>query len=94
LICLLELVVDLAEEVAKMQTENTRIAEECARLAVENTRLTEDHSRFRDHSVKMTKEVKNKNQEITSKWPLSRSWHNDCIDVLYMFSNQNALLQH
>jgi hypothetical protein len=30
LICLLELVVDLVEEVAKMQTENVCMAEECA----------------------------------------------------------------
>jgi hypothetical protein len=44
--CLLELVVNLAEEVAKMRTENTRMAEECARLAAENTRLAEDHARF------------------------------------------------
>jgi hypothetical protein len=71
LICLLEFVVDLAEEVTKMQTENARMAEECARLVVVNTRLAEDHARFRDHSVKMTKEVKNKNQEITSKWLFS-----------------------
>jgi regulator of replication initiation timing len=71
LICLLEFVVDLAEEVAKMQTKNARMAEECARLAAENTRLAEDHAWFRDHSVKMTKEVKNKTQEITSKWPFS-----------------------
>jgi hypothetical protein len=28
--CLLDLVVDLAEEVAKMRTENTRMVEECA----------------------------------------------------------------
>jgi hypothetical protein len=44
--CLPELVVDLAEEVTKLQTENTRMAEECARLAAENTRLAEDHARF------------------------------------------------
>jgi hypothetical protein len=44
--CLPELVVDLAEEVTRLQTENTRIAEECARLAAENTRLAEDHARF------------------------------------------------
>jgi regulator of replication initiation timing len=69
--CLLELVVDLAEEIAKIRTENTCMAEECARLVMENTRLAEDHTRFRDHSVKMTKEVKNKNQEITNKWPFS-----------------------
>jgi hypothetical protein len=46
LTCLLELVVDLAEEVAKMRTENTCMAEECARLAAENTQLVEDHARF------------------------------------------------
>jgi hypothetical protein len=40
-------------------------------LAAENTRLTEDHARFKDHSVKMTEEVKTKNQEITSEWPYS-----------------------
>jgi hypothetical protein len=42
--CLLGLVVDLAEEVTKLQAENTRVAEECARLAAENTRLSEDHT--------------------------------------------------
>jgi hypothetical protein len=47
------------------------MAEECARLVAENTRLTEDHTWFRDHSVKMTEEVKNKSQEITSEWPFS-----------------------
>jgi hypothetical protein len=47
------------------------MAKECARLAAENTRLAEDHTWFRDHSVKMTEEVKNKNQEITSKWLFS-----------------------
>jgi hypothetical protein len=71
LICLLELVVNMAEEVAKMQIENARMAEEYARLAAENTRLAEDHAWFQDHSVKMTEEVKNKNQKITSKWPFS-----------------------
>jgi Asp-tRNA(Asn)/Glu-tRNA(Gln) amidotransferase C subunit len=69
--CLLELVVDLVEEVTRLQTENTRMAEECARLAVENTWLAEDHARFRDHSVKMIEEVKTKSQEITSEWPFS-----------------------
>jgi hypothetical protein len=44
--CLPELVVDLAEEVTKLQTENTRMAEECTRLVVENTWLAEDHARF------------------------------------------------
>jgi regulator of replication initiation timing len=71
LICLIELVVYLAEEVTKMRMENTRMAEECAQLAAENTRLAEDHARFQDHLVKMTEEMKNKNQEITSKWPFS-----------------------
>jgi hypothetical protein len=76
--CLPELVVDLAEEVTRLQTEKTRMAEECVRLAAaENTRLAEDHAWFRDHSVKMTEEVKTKSQEITSEWPCSRSWHNN-----------------
>jgi hypothetical protein len=44
--CLLELVVDLTEEVTKLQTENTRMAEECTRLVAENTWLAEDHARF------------------------------------------------
>jgi regulator of replication initiation timing len=60
--CLPELVVDLAEEINKLQTENTRMAEECAQLVAENTRLADDHARFRDHLVKMTKEVKTKNR--------------------------------
>jgi cell division protein FtsB len=69
--CLLELVVDLAEEVTKLQAKKARVAEECARLSTENTRLVEDHARLQDHSVKMIEEVKTKNQEITSKWPFS-----------------------
>jgi hypothetical protein len=47
--------------------ENTRAAEECARLAAENTRLVEGHARLRDQSMKMTEELKTRNQEITSK---------------------------
>jgi regulator of replication initiation timing len=69
--CLLELVVDLAEEVTRLRMENTRMAEECARLSAENTWLVEDHARLRDQSMKMTEEVKTKNQELTNKWPLS-----------------------
>jgi regulator of replication initiation timing len=69
--CLPELVVDLAEEVTKLQAANTRMAEECARLLAENTRLVEDHAQLRDHLMKMTEQVKTKNQEITSKWPFS-----------------------
>jgi regulator of replication initiation timing len=69
--CPPELVVDLAKEVTKLQIENTRMAEECARLSAENTRLAKDYSRFRDHTVKITEEVKNKSQEITSEWPFS-----------------------
>jgi hypothetical protein len=42
--CLPELVVDLVEEVTRLQTENMRMAEECARLSTENTRLVEDHT--------------------------------------------------
>jgi regulator of replication initiation timing len=42
--CLLELVVDLVEEVTRLQMENTHIAEECTQLAAENTRLAEDHA--------------------------------------------------
>jgi regulator of replication initiation timing len=69
--CLLELVVDLAEEVTRLRMENTCMVEECARLSAENTRLVEDHARLRDQSMKMTEEVKTRNQKITSKWPLS-----------------------
>jgi hypothetical protein len=47
------------------------MAEECARLSAENTQLVEDHARLRDQSMKMTEEAKTRNQEITSKWPLS-----------------------
>jgi cell division protein FtsB len=65
--CLPELVVDLAEEVTKLQAANTRVAKECAQLSAENTRLVKDHARLRDHSMKMTEEVKTKNQDITSK---------------------------
>jgi predicted nuclease with TOPRIM domain len=69
--CLSELVVDLAEEVTRLQTKNTRMAKDCARLSVENSQLVEDHARLRDQSMKITEEVKTRNQEITSKWPLS-----------------------
>jgi predicted Holliday junction resolvase-like endonuclease len=69
--CLPELVVDLAEEVAKLQTNNTCMAEECARLSTETTQLVEDHARLRDQSMKMAEEVKTRNQEITSKLPFS-----------------------
>jgi hypothetical protein len=69
--CLVELIVDLAEEVTKLQVANTCVAEECARLSAENTWLVEDHARLQDHSMKMTEEVKTKNQDITSKWPFS-----------------------
>jgi hypothetical protein len=44
--CLLELVVDLAEEVTRLRIENTCMAKECARLSAENTRLVEDHARL------------------------------------------------
>jgi hypothetical protein len=47
------------------------MAEECARLSAEYTQLVEDHARLQDQSMKMTKEVKTRNQEITSKWPFS-----------------------
>jgi hypothetical protein len=69
--CLSELVVDLAEEVTKLQVANTCVAKECARLSAENTRLVEDHTWLRDHLMKMTEEVKTKNHEITSKWSFS-----------------------
>jgi regulator of replication initiation timing len=69
--CPPELVVDLVEEVTRLRMENTCMAEECARLSAENTQLVEDHARLRDQSMKVTEEVKTKNQEITSKWPLS-----------------------
>jgi predicted nuclease with TOPRIM domain len=69
--CLSERVVDLVEEATRLQAKNTRMATKCARLSVENTQLVEDHARLRDQSIKITKEVKARNQEITSKWPLS-----------------------
>jgi hypothetical protein len=46
--CLPELVVDLAEEITRLRTKNTRMAEECAQLSAEKTRLVEDHARLRD----------------------------------------------
>jgi regulator of replication initiation timing len=44
LMCFLELVVDLAEEVTRLQETNTHLVEESARLSVENARLVEDHT--------------------------------------------------
>jgi predicted nuclease with TOPRIM domain len=69
--CLPDIVVDLAEEVTRLQTDNTCMAEECARLSVETAQLVEDHTRLRDQSMKMAEEVNTRNQEITSKWPFS-----------------------
>jgi hypothetical protein len=69
--CLPELVVDLAEEVTRLRTENMRMAEECARLSAEKTRLVGDHAWLQDQSIKVTEELKTRNQEITSKWTLS-----------------------
>jgi regulator of replication initiation timing len=65
--CLPEHVADLAEEVARLQAENTPMAAECARLSAENTQLVEDHTRLRDQLINITEEVKTRNQEITSK---------------------------
>jgi predicted nuclease with TOPRIM domain len=67
----LDIVIDLAEEVTRLQSENTCMAEECARLSAETVQLVEDHARLRDQSMKMAEQVKSRNQEITSKWPLS-----------------------
>jgi hypothetical protein len=47
------------------------MAEECARLSAEKTRLVEDHARLQDQSTKVIEELKTRNQEITSKLPLS-----------------------
>jgi hypothetical protein len=44
--CPPELVVDLAEEVTRLRTENTHMTEECARLSAEKIRLVEDHARL------------------------------------------------
>jgi regulator of replication initiation timing len=63
--CFLDHVVDLAEEKTRLQAENTQL-----RLSAENTQLVEDHTRLRDQSMKIIEEVKARNQEITSKWPL------------------------
>jgi hypothetical protein len=46
--CLPEFVVDLAEEVARLQMDNMRMPEECARLSVETAQLVEDHTWLRD----------------------------------------------
>jgi regulator of replication initiation timing len=94
LMCFPELVVDLVEEVTRLQETNTCLVEESARLSAENARLVEDHTQLRDQSMKMTEEVKSKNQEITSKWPLSCSWFYESNYVLWHRFNQNALAQH
>jgi regulator of replication initiation timing len=94
LMCFSELVVDLAEEVTRLQETNTRLVEESARLSVKNARLVEDHAQLRDQSMKMTEEVKTKNQEITSKWPLSCSWFHESNYVVWHHFDQNALAQH
>jgi regulator of replication initiation timing len=87
-------VVDLAEEVTRLQETNMRLVEESARLSVENARLVEDHAQLRDQSMKMTDEVKTKNQEIISKWPLSCSWFHESNYVLWHRFDQNALAQY
>lgn len=72
--------VGLAEEVSRLQAENAHAVEECTRLAAENSQLAQDHTRFRDHSVKMTKELKTRNQELNSKCSLLRSYF---VDLMY-----------
>jgi hypothetical protein len=42
----LDIVIDLAEEVTRLQSENTCMAEECARLSAETVQLVEDHARL------------------------------------------------
>jgi hypothetical protein len=83
LMCFSKLVIDLVEEVTRLQETNTCLVVESARLSAENARLVEDHTQLRDQSMKMTKEVKTKNQEITSKWSLSCSWFYDSNYVLW-----------
>jgi hypothetical protein len=48
LMCFPKLVVNLAEEVTRLQETNTRLVEESARLSAENARLVEDHAQLRD----------------------------------------------
>jgi hypothetical protein len=44
--CFSKLVVDLVEEVTRLQGANTCLAEESARLSAENARLVEDHAQL------------------------------------------------
>jgi hypothetical protein len=58
----------VANEVASLQEENSRVVEECARLSAENNQLVQDHAQLRERSRKMTEELKAKNLELTSKY--------------------------
>jgi hypothetical protein len=63
----------VANEVASLREENSRVVGECARLTVENNQLVQDHTQLWELSSKLTEELKAKNLELTSKYWLSYS---------------------
>jgi methyl-accepting chemotaxis protein len=66
ILVLTSLFVDLANEVAGLREENSRVVGECARLTAENNQLAQDHAQLREQSSKITEELKAKNLELNS----------------------------
>jgi methyl-accepting chemotaxis protein len=63
----------VANEVASLREENSRVVRECARLIAENNQLAQDHAQLREQSSKMMEELKARNLKLTSKYWLSWS---------------------
>jgi hypothetical protein len=73
ILALISLFVGLANEVACLREENTRVVRECTRLTEENNQLAQDHAQLLECSRKITEELKAKNLELNSKCWLSWS---------------------
>jgi hypothetical protein len=57
----------LANEVACLREDNSRLVGECTRLTAVNNQLAQDHAQLLDQSIKMIEELKMKNLELNSK---------------------------
>jgi hypothetical protein len=57
----------LANEVACLREDNSRLVRECTRLTIVNNQLAQDHVQLLDQSIKMIEELKMKNLELNSK---------------------------
>jgi predicted nuclease with TOPRIM domain len=91
--CLPERVIDLAEEATRLQAENTRMAAECAQLSAEKTQLMEDHAWLQDQAIRITEEVKARNQEIMSKCHFPDHGFMTQYTSFGIRVNQNVVLQ-